>query len=150
MVFANPYNSFAGGLTVSDTATAAVNAGCKPGVGTVSVGAGATLEVAQSGTATLDDALTLAEGAALAFNFTELDTPPVLAGTAVDAGTVNVKISAPADGFPKPAFFTLTSGLDFTGANVSLVDAPIWADSIYVSNGNIVLRVKKGTALFVR
>ncbi len=149
VVFANEYNTFSG-LTVAGTATASVRAGCKPGVGTVSVDAGATLEVAQSGTATLGDALTLAEGAALAFNFTDLDTPPVLAGTAVNAGTVNVKISAPADGVPEPAFFTLTSGLDFTGAKVNLLDAPRWADSVYVRNGNLVLRVKKGTAVFVR
>ncbi len=150
VVFANQHNSLAGGLTVSDTATAAVNAGCCPGIGPVDVDAGATLEAAQSGTATLEDALTLAEGAALAFNFTELETPPVLSGTAVNAGTVNVKISASADGIPKAASFILTSGMDFTGANVNLVDAPRWADSIYVRNGDIVLRVKKGTALFVR
>ncbi|MBQ8111851.1 MAG: hypothetical protein IJ146_01470 [Kiritimatiellae bacterium] len=132
------------GLTVADTATAAVNPGCKPGAGTVSVGEGATLEVAQSGTATLGGALTLAVGAALAFSFTELETPPVL------AGTVNVKVSAPAEGFPRAASFALTSGMDFTGADVKLVDAPRWADSVYVRNGDIVLRVRKGTAVFVR
>ena len=115
VVFSNEYNTFSG-LTVADTATAAVNPGCKPGAGTVSVGEGATLEVAQSGTATLGGALTLAAGAALAFSFTELETPPVLAGTAVDAGTVNVKVSAPAEGFPRAASFALTSGMDFTGA----------------------------------
>ncbi len=98
VVFSNEYNTFSG-LTVADTAIAAVNPGCKPGAGTVSVGEGATLEVAQSGTATLGGALTLAAGAALAFSFTELETPPVLAGTAVDAGTVNVKVSAPQKGF---------------------------------------------------
>ena len=135
---------------MADTATAAVNPGCKPGAGTVSVGEGATLEVAQSGTATLGGALTLAAGAALAFSFTELETPPVLAGTAVDAGTMNVKVSAPAEGFPRAASFALTSGMDFTGAAVKLVDAPRWADSVYVRNGDIVLRVRKGTAVFVR
>ena len=108
------------------------------------VGEGATLEVAQSGTATLGGALTLAAGAALAFSFTELETPPVL------AGTVNVKVSAPAEGFPRAASFALTSGMDFTGADVKLVDAPRWADSVYVRNGDIVLRVRKGTAVFVR
>ena len=129
---------------MADTATAAVNPGCKPGAGTVSVGEGATLEVAQSGTATLGGALTLAAGAALAFSFTELETPPVL------AGTVNVKVSAPAEGFPRAASFALTSGMNFTGADVKLVDAPRWADSVYVRNGDIVLRVRKGTAVFVR
>jgi len=150
VVFANEHNAFSGGLTVAGTATAEVLPGCRPGVGTVSVEAGATLGAAQSGTATLDGALTLAEGAALSFNFTDLETPPVLAGTAVDAGKVNVKISAAAEGIPKSAFFTLTSGMDFTGMDVGLVDAPRWADSIYVRSGDIVLRVKKGTALFVR
>ncbi len=150
VVFANEHNAFSGGLTVAGTATAEVLPGCRPGVGTVSVEAGATLGAARSGTATLDGALTLAEGAALSFNFTDLETPPVLAGTAVDAGKVNVKISAAAEGIPKSAFFTLTSGMDFTGMDVGLVDAPRWADSIYVRSGDIVLRVKKGTALFVR
>ena len=129
---------------MADTATAAVNPGCKPGAGTVSVGEGATLEVAQSGTATLGGALTLAAGAALAFSFTELEAPPVR------AGTVNVKVSAPAEGFPRAASFALTSGMNFTGADVKLVDAPRWADSVYVRNGDIVLRVRKGTAVFVR
>lgn len=40
--------------------------------------------------------------------------------------------------------------MDFTGADVKLVDAPRWADSVYVRNGDIVLRVRKGTAVFVR
>lgn len=150
VVFANEHNAFSGGLTVAGTATAEVLPGCRPGVGSVSVEAGATLGAACSGTATLDGALTLAEGAALSFNFTDLETPPVLAGTAVDAGKVNVKISTAAEGIPKSAFFTLTSGMDFTGMDVGLVDAPRWADSIYVRSGDIVLRVKKGTALFVR
>lgn len=71
-------------------------------------------------------------------------------GLTVLAGTVNVKVSAPAEGFPRAASFALTSGMDFTGADVKLVDAPRWADSVYVRNGDIVLRVRKGTAVFVR
>ena len=51
---------FTGGLTVGETASVVVHAGCKPGNGAVTLNDTATLEVAQSGTVTLGGALTTA------------------------------------------------------------------------------------------
>ncbi|MBO7654089.1 MAG: hypothetical protein J6U40_04135 [Kiritimatiellae bacterium] len=152
VIFANQHNNFTGGLTVSDTATLAVNAGCCPGVGLVSMGANTTLEVAQSGTATLGGALTLAKGATLAFTFTEEESVPMLSGEDVtfSSDTVNVKVSAEDGIKAKDARYLLTSGLDFAGKTVNLLEAPEWVKSVYVSNGDIVLVVKKGTAVILR
>ena len=154
VVFANEYNTFSG-LTVTNTATASVKAGCKPGTGAVTVNTDATLEVAESGTATIDGALTLAEGAALAFNFTERAAAPVLAVAtpATLPATVNVKVSAAGGLRPSAGQYTLTSGGAFTGANVSLAaDAPKWVKRVSVNDdGNIVLDVKPmGTIIIFR
>ncbi|MBO4287483.1 MAG: hypothetical protein J5985_04885 [Kiritimatiellae bacterium] len=146
VVFANEYNNFSG-LTVTNTATASVKAGCKPGAGAVTMAAGTTLEVAESGTATVDGTLTLAEGASLAFNFTDKRTAPVLAvaSPATLPATVNVKVSA-ADGVhPRGGAHALTSGGAFAGATVSLADgAPKWVKGVSVVDGDIVLDVKSG------
>ena len=154
VVFANEYNTFSG-LTVTNTATASVKAGCKPGAGAVTVNTDATLEVAESGTATIDGALTLAEGAALAFNFTEKAAAPVLAVAtpATLPATVNVKVSAAGGLRPSGGQYTLTSGGAFTGANVSLAaGAPTWVKRVSVNDdGNIVLDVKPwGTMIIVK
>ena len=152
VVFANEHNTFSG-LTVTNTATASVKAGCKPGTGAVTLAAGTALEVAESGTATIDGALTLAEGAALAFNFTEKAAAPVLAvaTTATLPATVNVKVSAAEGVKPRGGQYTLTSGGAFTGANVSLVDKPNWVKGVSVVNGDIVLYAKpRGTIIIVK
>ena len=47
VVFANEYNTFSG-LTVTNTATASVKAGCKPGEGAVTVNTDATLALADA------------------------------------------------------------------------------------------------------
>ena len=147
-VLFNSNSTFTGGLTVSDTATVAVNPGKTPGNGLVTVNSGATLQVAQSGTVTLGGALTLANGAALGFNFTGKQTAPVLdvTGKTVTLNgnkNITVKVSA-ADGIrPKGGSYVLTSGGNFTGATVSLAaDAPNWAGTVSVADGNIVLDVK--------
>ena len=45
----------------------------------------------------------------------------------------------------------LTSGLDFTGKTVNLVDPPDWVGRVDVVNGNLVLTVKQdGTVIFLR
>ena len=123
--------------------------------GAVTVNTDATLEVAESGTATIDGALTLAEGAALAFNFTEKAAAPVLAVAtpATFPETVNVKVSAAGGLRPSAGQYTLTSGGAFTGANVSLAaDAPKWVKRVSVNDdGDIVLKVKfRGVAIFVK
>ena len=151
VVFANEYSDFSGGLTVTDTATASVKAGCKPGSGAVTLATGTTLEVAESGTATLVGTLTLGENSNLAFNFTQRDVAPALAGTAATAAgeSVNVKVSAADDLRPKVGTYALTSGMDFSGKTVNLVDKPEWAQGASVVNGDIVLVVKPGGFMFV-
>ena len=119
---------------------------------TLSATAGGTLTL--SG-ATLPDAspdLTLADGAALGFNFTERTAAPVLsAASATLSGTVNVKVFA-ADGIrPKSGAYTLTSGGAFADAVVSLVDAPYWVEALSLEDGNIVLSVKHpGLSIFIK
>lgn len=116
---------------------------------------GATLQVAQSGMVALNGGLTLDDGAALGFNFTEKRTVPVLnvtGRTVTVNGTVSVKISA-ADGIkPKGGNHTLTSGGKFAGATVSLAaGAPTWVKGVSVVGGEIVLTVKrKGFVVFVK
>ena len=143
-----------GGLHVQDTATVACNAGCSLTRSPVNLSAGATFEVAQSGTATLGGALTLADGATLAFNFTERRTAPVLSGTSVtiSGNTVNVKFSA-SDGIQmNGGVYTLTSGLDFSGKTLNLVDRPKWVKSAAIDgSGNIVLTAhNRGLMIYVK
>lgn len=113
----------------------------------------ATLKVAQSGTVTLGGNLTLAETAALAFNFTDKATAPTLAIPVASTipETVNVKISANEGVRPSSSqTYTLTSTFDFTGKAVNLVDKPDWVKSVDIVDGNLVLTVKsKGFTLIV-
>ena len=154
-VLFNSVSTFSNGLTVTNTATVAVNPGMRPGAGTVTVRNGATLKVAQSGTVALNGGLTLDDGAALGFNFTERRTAPVLDVTDKTVtlnGTVVVKISA-ADGIrPKGGNHTLTSGGKFAGATVTLADgAPKWVKGVSVVDGDIVLNVKStGMVIIVK
>ena len=155
-VFANTginNNDFGGGLTVKNSATVSVNKGARPGRGAVTLEDTSTLQVTASATVTLGGALTIGENANLAFNFTVKDAAPVLGGTAVTAAgeSVNVKVTA-ADGIrPKGGDYALTSGMDFTGKTVNLIDKPEWAKGARVVDGNIVLSVKpKGFMIIVK
>lgn len=128
-----------------DSATVSVVPGISPGAGTVTLRDTATLKVAGSGTVALGGNLTLGANAALAFNFTEKDAAPVLsipAGSTLPA-TVNVKVSA-TDGLRlRSGTYTLTSGYDFTGKTINLVDPAGLVASLAVDgNGNIVLEPK--------
>ena len=148
-VLINSVSTFSGGLTVSDTATVAVNPGMNPGNGTVTVNSGAPLEVAQSGKVALGGGLTLADGAALGFNFTDSQTAPELnvTGKTVTLNgnkNITVKVSS-ADGIrPRGGSYVLTSGGKFAGANVTLASgAPKWVKGVSVkSDGDIVLDLK--------
>ena len=155
-VFANTGindNDLGGGLTVKNSATVSVNKGARPGRGAVTLEDTSTLQVTASATVTLGGALTIGENANLAFNFTVKDAAPVLGGTAVTAAgeSVNVKVTA-ADGIrPKGGDYALTSGMDFTGKTVNLIDKPEWAKGARVVDGNIVLSVKpKGFMIIVK
>ncbi len=145
--------AFTGGLTADGATVVSCLAGCNPGDGAVTLNGTSTLEVAQSGTVALGGVLTLAEDATLAFNFTDTVTPPALSGTSVtaSAGGVNVKVSS-TDGLrPRGGDVALTSGMDFTGMEVNLVDSPDWVKCAMVVDGNIVLSVKLiGFAIFIR
>ncbi len=123
----------------------------------VSGTAGGTLEVASSGTVKLTGNLSLADGTALAFNFTDQSTPPQLAlssGTLTASGAVTVKI--PADCVrPKGGEYILTTcgGFDAEGVTVSLAEgAPKWVNGLSVNtDGNIVIDVKPiGTMIIFR
>ena len=150
VVFANANNTFDGGLTITNTATVSVNAGCKPGNGAVTVHAGTTLQVAESGEVALGGNLTLKDDAILGFNFTERTIAPTLAiasgKTVTASGTVKVAVSGK---WPKGRTQVLTSGGKFKdgeGNKVAVTLAsghPSWARGVSVNDeGNIVLTVK--------
>ena len=152
VVFANAHK-VSGGVTANDSVTVTCNAGCRPGNGAVTMNGTSTLKVAESGEVSLGGALTLAAGATLAFNFTEKDAAPVLKGTAVTAsgGSVNVRVSSTGALRPKGEMYALTSGFDFTGKDLNLVDPPEWAKGLSVdASGNIVLRINRGTMIVIR
>ena len=149
---------FAGGLTVTNAATVSVKPGCKPGKGAVTMNGGTTLKVAGSGTVALGGELTLADGATLAFNFTERGATPVLVATngVTVAGDVRVRVSAAGKVRPVGGEHVLTTGGGFTGATVTLVtdDLPHWmtGGSLSVNgDGNLVLSVvSDGTIMVFR
>jgi hypothetical protein len=155
-VINNPVNSHTGTWTIKDTATVAVKPGCKTGTGAVTVNAGATFAVSESGTVAHGGALTLAAGAALGFNFTDKEAAPVLDltdKTVAVNGAVKVKVSSAGGVKPMGGKYVLTSGGKFVDANVSAAaDAPKWVKSVSVNDdGDIVLVVKpSGVAIFIR
>ena len=132
----------------NDTVTVAALPGLSLGKGAVGVAAGATLKVLESGTLNLsgNSSATLADGATLAFNFTEKGTAPaiVLPAATTVSGAVNVSVFAEAGVRPKSGAHTIVSGYDFTGTTVALAaGAPHWAESVEVDeDGEIVLNVK--------
>ena len=150
---------FNGAVTVSDTATLAVNAGKVATIGMITVNSGATLEVAESGTVALGGDLTLKAGAALGFNYTTRNKPVLdltdKAVTFEEGETTNVvvKISATADKRPLAGENVLTYGEKFADVQVELAEgAPDWVKSVYVNNdGNIAIDVKPiGTRIILR
>ena len=150
--------AFSGAIMVKATATFAVNPEKYPTTGAISVTNEATFKVAQSGAVTLVGNLSLADGTALAFNFTDRSTPPQLAlssgYTLTASGAVIVKI--PADCVrPKGGEHILTTcgGFDAEGVTVSLAEgAPMWVNGLSVNtDGNLVIDVKpKGTMIIVK
>ena len=152
------YNSNQPAVTVNDTATLAFAPGASLTTSNVTVNAGATLQVAQSGTVALGGSLTLKNGAFLGFNYTDRNAPTLdLAGKTVTfatGATTNIAVKVSTDGaWPRSGENVLTAGYDFTGIGVAFADGkPAWADDISVNkDGNIVINVKPmGTAVFLR
>ena len=138
-------------FTVDSGATLAIVNGTDLGNGTVTVQDGGTLEVAESGTVTLKGDLSLADGAALGFNFTDRRDAPVLAlasGKPVvfaegESTNITVKVSGvrPTGG---EKVLTACGGFNTDGVNVSLAeDVPNWVKGLRVNDdGNLVLDVK--------
>ena len=148
-----PYN---GAVTVTNTATVAINSGKTMTKGVITVATNATLEVAQSGVVTLAGDLSLADGAVLGFNFTDKTTPVLdITGRTVTFGSesnVVVKVSAAEGKRAKGGAHVLTTGGAFADATVALADgAPKWVKGVSVIDGEIVLNVNvSGIMLFVR
>ena len=153
-VLVNAVNTYQGNVNVTDTATLAINPGKKMTTGAITVNSGATLQVAESGTNTVNN-LTLADGAILGFNFTQRKVAPVLevSGTVMANGTIKVKVGGEQPAFLNGGKHVLTSGGKFTGATVARADGtPSWVNSVSVDeNDNIVADIKPmGTLIFVR
>ena len=155
---ASAWKLFAGGLTVTNEATVSVKPGCKPGKGVVTMNGGTTLKVAGSGMVALGGALTLADGATLAFNFSERSVTPVLVATngVTVAGEVKVKVSATGKVRPVGGEHILTTGGGFAGKTVTLVTdgLPQWmtGGNLGVNeDGDLVLSVvSDGTMLLFK
>lgn len=142
---------FTGGLIVTNSATVAVNPGCRPGKGVITVHKGASLKVPQSDTVSLDNELNFNDGAILGFHFTKADTMPMLN---VDPEKVNfaegsskvlyVKITADDGVVPGKGDKVLTSGGAFKGVKVIRTrDSSNWAGRVEVNEeGNLVLKDK--------
>ena len=133
-------------FTVNSGATLALVNGIDLGNGTVTVQNGGTLEVAESGTVTLNGGLNLADGANLAFNFTDRRVVPQIAVAQSMTVTVSGKVKISGDVWPTAGEKELTAcgGFDAKGVTVTLADgAPKWAKDVGVNEaGNIVLIVK--------
>ena len=148
-------NTLSGAVTVTNTATLAVNPGKTMTTGTISVSSNATLQVAQSGAFALGGGLTLADGAILGFNYTDRNSAPVLdaTGKTVTFGEqTNVVVKVTGSVRPKKGAYVLTSGGKFTGANVSLAaDSETWAKVVNVNeDGNLELQLKNVFMILVR
>ena len=147
-----------GPFTVANGATLALMSGSDLGTGLLTVADGGTLKVAESGAVALGGNLTLIDGAALAFNFTDRRVAPQLAfadgKTLTVNGAVKVKITT-ACGWPTGGEKLLTTcgGFNAEGVTVSLAaGAPKWVRGLSVNaDGNIVLDVKPmGTVILFR
>ena len=157
---------FNGAVTVSDTATLAVNAGKVATIGMITVNSDATLQVAQSAASartaavTLGGGLTLKNGACLGFNYTTRNAPVLdLSDKTVtfeegETKNVIVKITADEGKRPFAGENVLTCGGNFS-EDVALTlaeGAPNWVKRVYVNDdGNIAIDVKPiGTKITVR
>ena len=147
--------AMSGAVNVGNQATLAVIPGKTMTTGTISVSSNATLQVAESGSFALGGGLTLADGAALGFNFTQKKVAPVLDltdKTVTVNGEVKVKVTAATGIRPiiKSNQFALTSGSKFTGASVALAEGTAdWVKGVSVDeNGDIVLALKS-TGIFI-
>ena len=135
--------AYSGAVSVTDTATLAINAGKKLTSGEITIASGAAFEVAQSGTVDLGGNLMLQDGAILAFNFSRATTPSLnINGKTLTApSTVKIRISSKEKVHPRGGLHLLTTGGGFAGKTLAPADGeyPKWVNSISVNDdGNIV------------
>ena len=164
-VLFNSYSRFGKGITVEDTATLSVNAGCAPGIGIVTMNSGTTLSLPETGSVTLGGNLTLAAGTKLAFAIGGVgDSPKILmaSGKTVDVSGVTaenpVKVSFSTPGGSKMHSFepyVLIQGAGLAAGDLekfALADnQPAWVDRLAVVDGDLVLVAKApGLSISVR
>ena len=148
-------------FTVSSGATLTFNKGGNIGAGELTIEEGGTLEIAESATVTHNGDLSLSNGAALAFNFTDRILLPQLALAAgksvkfTEGESTNILVKVSGDVWPVSGdkIFTTCGGFNADDVTVELADgAPKWVKSLGVNEeGNIVLTVRpKPTMIIVR
>ena len=149
-------------VTVTNSATLAFKPGASLTTSNITVNAGATLAVAESGTLGLGCDLILGDNACLRFNYTSSAAPILdLTGKDVmfDEGeTTNVVVKISAENGARAKYNggrnVLTAGQKFAGVNVSLYDGPDkpkWVIDVKVEDGEIVAYVKSiGLQIFVQ
>ena len=154
--------AFSGAVTVTDTATLAINAGKKLTSGAITMNTGTTLEVAQSGDVTLDGKLTCAAGSTLKFNFTTGSTAPklVLSQTPkfseVKVSLSGVRPAYGTDGkhtiIEWPEGTTWPEGFDIASVFTLADNQPKWVTGIAVEGDSLVLASTKpaGIMIFVQ
>ena len=164
-VLFNSYSRFGKGITVEDTATLSVNAGCAPGKGDVTMNSGATLSLPEKGSVTLCGNLALAAGSKLAFAISGVGDSPKVAMASdktVDVSGVTaenpVKVSFSTPGGSKIHSFepyVLIQGAGLAAGDLekfALADnQPAWVDRLAVVDGDLVLVAKApGLSISVR
>lgn len=151
----NPHGTSMTGAFTVNAGTLQIAKDGATGTGAVTVKDGAAIGVSGTESIELGGDLVLEDGAMLAFELTQRSAVPRLAvadGKSVTVdGAVKVKVSASC-AWPVSGEKQLTTGGYFTGASVSLAeDAPEWAKSVSVKDGNIFLTViPKGTVIILR
>ena len=151
-------NAYSGPVTVTNSATLAINAGKKLTSGAITMNTGTTLEVAQSGDVTLDGALTCAEGTTLKFNFTTGRTAPKLVLSQTPTfGAVKVDVAGVRPGVAKhtiikwPDGTTWPEGFDVASVFTLANNQPDWVTGIAVEGDSLVLTSRlRGTMLIVK
>ena len=151
----DPYNKT---VNVTNSATLAINAGKRITTGGINVASNTTFEVAQSGTVTLDGALTCAEGATLKFNFTEGRTAPKLVLSQTPTfGAVKVDVAGVRPSRKKntiiewPAGTVWPEGFDIESVFSLADNQPKWVTGIAVEGDSLVLTSRlAGTMIVVK
>jgi hypothetical protein len=120
-VLFNSYSRFGHGITVEDTATLSVNAGCAPGKGNVMMNSGTTLSLPERGVVELGGELTFEERTSLKFTIDGAENSklvvPSLALNATAENPVNVKIVA-SSSMMAGKTYTLLSGAGLTDEDI--------------------------------